>query len=58
MAIASDYSQSKSAVVKQHPEAVKDLFTNDPDAAVYLAFRPYMQQSLAQLKKIDQAMTK
>ncbi len=55
MAIASDYSQSKSAVVKQDPKAIKDLFTNDPDAAVYLAFRPYMQKSLGQLKKIDQA---
>src|SRR2546423_10819240 len=55
MAIASDYSQSKSAVLKQNPQAVKDLFTGDPDAAVYLAFRPYIQQSLGMLKKIDQA---
>ena len=55
MAIASDYSQSKSAVVKQNPQAVTDLFANDPDAAVYLAFRPHMQQTLGQLKKIDQA---
>jgi hypothetical protein len=55
MAIASDYSQSKSAVVKQDPKAIKDLFTNDPDAAVYIAFRPYMQKSLGQLKRIDQA---
>jgi hypothetical protein len=55
MAVASDYSQSKSAVQKQNPQAVKDLFANDPDAAVYLAFRPSMQQSLGQLKKIDQA---
>ena len=55
MAIASDYSQSKSAVLKQNPQAVKDLFTGDPDAAVYLAFRPHMQQTLGQLKKIDQA---
>jgi len=55
MAIAADYSQSASAVLKQNPQAVKDLFTGDPDAAVYLAFRPHMQQSLSQLKKIDQA---
>ena len=55
MAIASDYSQSKSAVAKQNPQAVTDLFANDPDAAVYLAFRPHMQQTLGQLKKIDQA---
>ena len=55
MAIASDYSQSKSAVLRQNPQAVKDLFTGDPDAAVYLAFRPYMQHSLGTLKKIDQA---
>jgi hypothetical protein len=55
MATAMNYSQSKSAVLKQNPQAVKELFTNDPDAAVYLAFRPHMQQSLGQLKKIDQA---
>src|SRR5207245_69460 len=55
MAQASDYAQSKSAVLKQNPKAIRELFANDPDAAVYLAFRPYMQQSLGQLKKIDQA---
>src|SRR6266853_6425108 len=36
-------------------KVISDLFANDPDAAVYLAFRPHMQQTLGQLKKIDQA---
>jgi len=54
-ATASDYAQSKTAVIHRDPQALKEMFSNDPDAAVYLAFRPYMQQSLGQLKKIDQA---
>ncbi len=55
MATASDYAQSKTAVMRRDPQALREMFANDPDAAVYLAFRPYMQQSLGQLRKIDQA---
>ena len=33
MAIAWDYSQSKSAFLKQNPQAVKDPFISDPHAA-------------------------
>jgi hypothetical protein len=55
MAVASDYEQSKTAVLQKNPQAIKDLFAKDPDAAVYLAFRSSMQQSLGTLKKIDQA---
>lgn len=55
MAVASDYAQSKTAVMRRDPQALREMFTNDPDAAVYLAFRPYIQQSLGQLRKIDQA---
>jgi hypothetical protein len=31
------------------------MFASDPDAAVYLAFRSHIQQSLGTLRKIDQA---
>jgi hypothetical protein len=53
--IASDYAQSKSALLKQNPQAIRELFRSDPDAAVYLAFRSHIQQSLGTLRKIDQA---
>jgi hypothetical protein len=53
--IASDYAQSKSALLKQNPQAIRELFSSDPDAAAYLAFRSHIQQSLGMLRKIDQA---
>ena len=31
------------------------MFSSDPDAAVYLAFRSHIRQSLGTLRKIDQA---
>jgi hypothetical protein len=55
IAIASDYEHAKTAVMHQDPKALREMFAKDPDAAVYLAFRPYIQQSLGQLGKIDQA---
>ena len=55
MATASQYEQARVAIMRQNPAALKDLITNDPDAAVYLKFRPYIQGSLGQLRKIDQA---
>ena len=55
MATASQYEQARVAIMRQNPAALKDLITNDPDAAVYLKFRPYIQNSLGQLGKIDQA---
>jgi hypothetical protein len=55
IAIASDYEKAKTTVMHQDPKALREMFTKDPDAAVYLAFRPYIQQSLGQLGKIDQA---
>jgi hypothetical protein len=55
IAIASDYEHAKTAVMRQDPKALREMFTKDPDAAVYLAFRPYIQRSLGQLGKIDQA---
>jgi hypothetical protein len=54
-AIASDYAQSKSAVMKQNPQALKLMLADDHDAAVHLAFRPYLNHSLGTLKKLDQA---
>jgi hypothetical protein len=53
--IAADYAQSKSALLKQNPQAIREMFASDPDAAVYLAFRSHIQQSLGMLRKIDQA---
>lgn len=55
MATASEYEQAKNAVMRQNPAALKEMFANDPDTGVYLKFRPYIQNSLGQLRKIDQA---
>ncbi len=55
MATASEYDQAKLAIMHQNPAALRGMLANDPDAAVYLKFRPYIQQSLGQLNKIDQA---
>ncbi len=55
VAQANSYAQAKSAVLKSNPQAVRELFTSDPDAAVYIVARPDMQKVLGELRKVDQA---
>ena len=55
IAIASGYEHAKTTVMRQDPKALREMFAKDPDAAVYLTFRPYIQESLGKLGKIDQA---
>ena len=48
-------TQAKSAVLQRNPQAIRELFKNDHDAAVYIVARPDVQKVLSELRKVDQA---